>query len=736
MSTVSGGGYIGSCLTWFKSITAPKKQLRKKSRGKKDEDDLFPFGTQRRHHGGIGGKVLAWLRSHGYYLTPGDGLTVWSLIAAIITGTLVNLVILVPPFLMLFHMLSRNPLTLPQPLEYLNQLIAPGIVGRGFAGLFILGGLGVMIYGIRGLIYVLTRKSANVRRYRKQRISGQSIIIKLALSWLLVLAGMSPLLMRELPFRLHEIFSIGNIGIGFAVLLLTSLTAFISFLVMISSYVISTIVPWMRGFIVQRRLREWAGSALMYGVLLAVVSTIPLVYFAALRWIPSFIEEAMSAFSVSGVISIFSALKGRKEGSEARGWRSLLLSIGLALLSYGIFLWFYHLMVIRSSFMGLTGLLIMFFVSLVLAVLADTNQISMHRYYRNRLMEAYMPYSIEGAKWRRQSPHWYPYATNREADRFRLKNIAITDAPYHIINANIQTIGSSDPKLSGRGGDNFIFSPKYCGSESTGYAPTENYMGGDMDLATAFAISGAAVDPNTYATRSRPLSFLMTLLNVRLGYWIPNPQNPKFSSKKVRPWWWVYMFREMLGRGLTEKNAQVHLSDGGHYENLGLYELVHRRCRYIIVSDAAADPNFSFADLAKVIELVRVDFGAEIHINVSDLRPLGDEKHSTHAFARGKITYNPTGRDDEPEEADLLYIKTAVTDHLTEDIYGYRRTHEKFPDETTADQFFTEPQFEAYRELGFLLGSLACGKKKVRNMDRFFEDVDEYLQKTTSKTTI
>ena len=732
MSTVSGGGYIGSSLTWFKSITAPKKRSRKRSKGK-IEDDTFPFGTQRRDHGGIGGKVLAWLRSHGYYLMPGDGLTVWSLIAAIITGTLVNLVILVPPFLLLFHLLSRNPLTLPQPLEFLNQLIAPGVNGRGFAGLFIVGGFGVLIYGIRGLIYVSTRKSANLRKYEKQDRGDQSIIIKLALSLLMVLVAVSPCLVRELPFRLHKIFSIGNMGIGFAVLLLTSLTAFFAFLVMISSYVISTIVPWLRGFIVQRRLREWAGGALMYGVLFAVVGTIPLVYFTLLRWLPNIIDEVMSAFSVSGVISILSALKGRKGGNETRGWRSLLLSIGLALLIYGIFLWFYHLMIIRSSSMELTWLMIMFFVSLLLAVLADTNQISMHRYYRNRLMEAYMPYSIEGAEWRRQPPHWYPYATHREVDRFRLKDIAVTDAPYHIINTIVQTLGSNDPKLSGRGGDSFIFSPKYCGSESTGFAPTGKYMGGDMDLATAFAISGAAVDPNTYATRSRPLSFLMTLLNIRLGYWIPNPRNPKFSSKKVRPWWWIYMFREMLGRGLTENNAQVHLSDGGHFENLGLYELVNRQCRYIIVSDATADPNFSFADLAKVIELVRVDFGAEIHINVSDIRPQGDMKYSKHAFARGKITYNSPGRNGEPEEADFLYIKTAVTSDLTEDIYGYRRAHGKFPDETTADQFFTEPQFEAYRELGFLLGSMACGNQKVRDMDSFFKNVDEYLQRTTSK---
>ena len=258
-------------------------------------------------------------------------------------------------------------------------------------------------------------------------------------------------------------------------------------------------------------------------------------------------------------------------------------------------------------------------------------------------------------------------------------------------------------------------------------------MGGDMDLATAFAISSAAVDPNTYATRSRPLSFLMTLLNIRLGYWSPNPRYPGFSSRKFRPWWWLYMLYEMLGRGLTEKRLQVHLSDGGHFENLGLYELVHRRCRYIIVSDAAADPNFSFSDLAKAIEMVRVDFGAEIEIDVSDLRPQGANKCSKHAFALGKITYNPTGPGDEAEEAHLLYIKTALIDNLTQDIYGYQRAHKAFPDETTADQFFSEPQFEAYRELGFLLGSLVCGKKDVNNMERFFELIDEYLSKDEKK---
>jgi hypothetical protein len=192
----------------------------------------------------------------------------------------------------------------------------------------------------------------------------------------------------------------------------------------------------------------------------------------------------------------------------------------------------------------------------------------------------------------------------------------------------------------------------------------------------------------------------------------------------------LYVSRD-VGRGLTENCAQIHLSDGGHFENLGLYELVHRRSRYIIVADAAADPKFSFADLAKVIEMVRVDFGAEIDIDVSHLQPQGDDKdkRSKLAFARGTISYNAGEDDTEAKKADLLYIKTAVIDNLKEDIYGYRRAHDKFPDETTADQFFLEPQFEAYRELGFLLGSLACGHKNVNKMESFFECIDEYINR-------
>jgi hypothetical protein len=229
-----------------------------------------------------------------------------------------------------------------------------------------------------------------------------------------------------------------------------------------------------------------------------------------------------------------------------------------------------------------------------------------------------------------------------------------------------------------------------------------------MNLATACAISGAAVDPNTYMTRSRPLTFLMTLLNVRLGYWIRNPRHPAmFNGILSRPRWYWYIFRELFGRGLDEKCWHIHLSDGGHFENLAMYEMVDRQCRWLIVSDAGADPEFTFSDLARAIELVRTDFGAKIELDISKIKPKGDEKISEKPYALGKITYK------DGSEGNIVYIKTSVIEGLQEDVYGYDRQHPTFPDESTGDQFFDEFQFEAYRELGYQIGCEVFAKEML-----------------------
>jgi hypothetical protein len=263
----------------------------------------------------------------------------------------------------------------------------------------------------------------------------------------------------------------------------------------------------------------------------------------------------------------------------------------------------------------------------------------------------------------------------------------------------VATHDSHNLKFKNRGGDNFIFTPLVCGSSATGYVAAKQCRAGKIDLGTAFTISGAAVDPNTGATRSRPQALLMALFNIRLGYWIRNPARPSGLIKNLtRPIWHVYMLCEMLGFRLNERRRYVHLSDGGHFENLGLYELVRRKCRYIFVSDAGADPEWTFEDLANACEKVRVDFGADIIIDSQPLHPKGDLKLSDKAYVVGTVNYH------DGSSGKILYIKTTLIPGLPEDIYGYQRAHRSFPDEPTSDQFFSEEQFEAYRELGFQVG--------------------------------
>lgn len=591
LSTVSGGGYIGSSLTWFMSrLKLP-----------------FPFGERRRDYSKAGG-VLHWLRVHGSYLTPGGGLTFWSLLAASLAGIAVNLLVMVPIFLLAIYLLG-------QKTEFCG--------GTGFD---------CLLYPGEGFLAAF-----------------------LAVSVVLALTS----------------------GLGI-----------------------------MRGYRAEQGKSAWIGKLLMAGVLLIVAGSVPHIsHYLNDHLVPWLNQVARPAISLSGVAALISAWHGRSKGNETLGLRSVFLSLGLGLLIYGLVLWGYHVTAGCGTLPAWLswGMAL----SLALAALANVNHVSMHRYYRDRLMEAFMPHHLDklglGAD-----------AGVEAADLCFLDRIEQTIAPYHIINANANMVGSKDPRLRGRGGDNFILSPLYCGAASTGYARTSEYVDGGMNLATALAVSGAAVDPNTYATRSRPLTFLMTLFNVRLGYWTHNPKRPPGRIGSLfRPSWYWYMFTEMFGNGMSETHRHIHLSDGGHFENLGLYELIRRRCRYIVIADASADPDWTFDDLARAIRLVRVDFGAAVDLDASPLLPQGEDEFSPSAFVRGTVTYA------DGTQADLIYTTTLIVDGLSEDIYGYRRANPEFPDEPTADQFFDEAQFEAYRELGYRIGSLVCGQASCEAREAF-----------------
>jgi hypothetical protein len=169
--------------------------------------------------------------------------------------------------------------------------------------------------------------------------------------------------------------------------------------------------------------------------------------------------------------------------------------------------------------------------------------------------------------------------------------------------------------------------------------------------------------------------------------------------------------QDLLGCRYSEKNAFLEVTDGGYFENLGIYELIRRKVKMLIISDGSCDPAITFADLGNAIERVRVDFGVTIQFSDSeyDLAWLksgsagegvfqADYHMARRGFAIGTIRYP---EDKEQPSGKIFYIKPVMTEQLPADVYAYKSAHPTFPHETTANQFFNETQFEAYRELGY-----------------------------------
>jgi hypothetical protein len=261
------------------------------------------------------------------------------------------------------------------------------------------------------------------------------------------------------------------------------------------------------------------------------------------------------------------------------------------------------------------------------------------------------------------------------------------------------------------------------GSEATGYAPTaafENTERG-LDVATAMAISGAAASANMGSSSIRPLRPSLALLNIRLGYWLKNPRYVGAGSvmklhgllrqrmKDLRMALTPFLWAEITGR-LYENSSYVYLTDGGHIENLGVYELLKRRCKLIIVVDAEADLAMHFPSFVTLQRYARIDLNVLIDMPWSKIQkttcswmgcharkgqsPHPEPSKGPHA-AIGQIDYGAG------EHGLILYFKSSLTGDENDYIRDYARRYELFPHETTGDQFFSEEQFEVYRALGF-----------------------------------
>jgi hypothetical protein len=350
---------------------------------------------------------------------------------------------------------------------------------------------------------------------------------------------------------------------------------------------------------------------------------------------------------------------------------------------------------------------------LVLGWAVDANRVSPHYFYRDRLAETYL--FTEGKDRQGKTLH-----TMRDHIEMRLEDLhgeipkegdpsPAGTAPYHLISAAVNLAGSRDLTRKDRKSGYFLFSKLFCGSEQTDYRATRAYRGGETKLARALTISGAAVSSGIGSGTFFAQAFATVLFNLRLGFWMPNPRyRSSETAGERRRFWPHWLWREIFMR-TDEGAALVNLSDGGHTgDNVGIYPLLKRRCRVIIACDAEHDPDLSFGSITEALRHAYIDLGIDVDIDFTMVRPDPQTGLSRSHCAVGLIRYAPDAAG-ERLVGYLIYLKSSLSGDEPEPILNYKSAHPVFPHESTADQFFDDAQFESYRALGVHIAEQTFG---------------------------
>lgn len=381
-------------------------------------------------------------------------------------------------------------------------------------------------------------------------------------------------------------------------------------------------------------------------------------------------------------------------------------------------------------------------VLLLFGRLVDVNKFSLHALYMNRLVRCYL-----GAS-RRIERRPNPFTGFDEDDDVPLhvlrgigpikpersgtpKDKRGVLRPFPIINAALNLTQGSNLAWQERKAASFTFSPLHCGfalGPSTGDAHDSTLWSGlssiggyrfakewaskgderhAITIGSAMAVSGAAASSISGKSTLPALAFIATLFNARLGRWSPNPLRRSWDISSPRAGLY-YLLSELFGHA-TERTRFVYLSDGGHFDNTGAYELVRRRCRFVIVVDATADAVRSMGDLANLVRKCRIDFGVRIDFDVDELGTEPAAQGQSKGFVFGTIHYG-----DGSPDGSIVVIKPTLSAprRLGVDLFSYARSSKSFPHQTTIDQFFSESQFESYRELGERIGKDCLGDSR------------------------
>jgi hypothetical protein len=385
---------------------------------------------------------------------------------------------------------------------------------------------------------------------------------------------------------------------------------------------------------------------------------------------------------------------------------------------------------------GVPAALLLFYFARFIDGAVNLNRFSMHAVYRNRLVRGFLGSARDPAE---RKPD--QFTEFDPADNIRVYDTFPRDAHtedkrtsmFPVINVSLNRTSGQDTARAERMAEPFTITPLHCGSAFLGqgqgrregaYVPTQFFAGGAQEtgkgdkqngitLGTAMTLSGAAVSPHMGYHSSPYTAFVMTLFNVRLGAWLPNPgmtkQPPeKHTMNRAGPDRGIQaMIQDLLGDA-DDQDDFIYLSDGGHFDNLGLYEMLSRRCGRIVVVDADEDPDFGYEDLSRTLQHALIDLG--VRVDFAEPLLFGSKDKPGETKLRPHGAYATIHYADDPPDApsgELIFIKPWLPDDAPAELKAFKVLKKAFPHDPTKNQFFTESDFESYRRLGeYLAGTV------------------------------
>ena len=385
--------------------------------------------------------------------------------------------------------------------------------------------------------------------------------------------------------------------------------------------------------------------------------------------------------------------------------------------------------------LGVAILLLVF----VIGAVFDQSSLSLHPFYRGRLASAFATRRVKMGP--DAPPVAVPYDP-QEGTTLSTHGVAKPDdgKPYpQVIFAAAANLTGEHRTPSGLSAVSFVMSADWCGGPDVGWIDTATLeklsprrLQHDLTVQAAVAISGAAF-ASAMGRFARWYQLLLAVTGARLGAWLPNPtfiaqMRDVRREGRIRDWTLPALPRVRRLSYLLREVFNIHpagdrllqVTDGGHYENLGLVELLRRRCTTIYCVDGGGDHPPTAPGLAEAMALAKAELGITITLDnawdtepgsgsaiepAEPLRSLNATLSKT-AIITGTITYPEASGLPEGRRTGRLFVARALlTPDMPYDLLSYAAQHPEFPHDSTSDQWFEDGKFTAYAELGRYLGT-------------------------------